>query len=68
MTSTLPTAPAGVTAVMEVSLTTVKLAAFAAPNLTSVASVKAEPVMVTVAPPAGSPTSGDTLVTAGALM
>ena len=48
-TSTTPV-PAGTTAVISVSLTTVKLVAGVAPNSTAVAPVKHEPVIVTVVP------------------
>ncbi len=36
------------------------------PNMTALAPVKPEPVMVTVAPPAGRPPAGLTAVTTGA--
>src|SRR2546427_4578806 len=61
-TSTVPAAWAGLTAVMVVSLTMVKLVAAVAPNFTAVAPVKPEPLIVTaVAPPTG-PLSGATPV------
>ena len=65
VTSSMPTAPAGAVAVMEVSEFTVKLLAGTVPNVTAVASVKPVPVTVTVLPPALGPEPGDTPVTAG---
>ena len=50
VTSTVPL-PAGLTAVIWVSLLTLKLAAAVAPNETLVALVKPVPVMVTLVPP-----------------
>src|ERR1700694_3231353 len=64
LTSTTPV-PAGLVAVIVVSLVTVKLAA-AAPKLTAVAPVKAEPPIVTGVPPASGPLLGVTELTAGA--
>jgi hypothetical protein len=66
VTSTVPAASAGVTAVIVVALTTVKLAADTLPNLTALAPVKPVPVIVTLVPPAVGPLVGDTAVTVGA--
>jgi hypothetical protein len=52
VTSTGPSACAGVTVVIEVSLLTIKFEAFVAPYLTLVAPVKPVPVTVTFWPPA----------------
>ena len=57
-----PTAPAvaaaGLTAVMDVGLLTVKLVAAVLPNDTAVAPVKPVPVIATVVPPASGPPAG----------
>jgi hypothetical protein len=58
--------PAGEVAVIEVAEFTVKLAAFAAPNFTAVALVKAVPVFVTEVAPSAGPDVGEFEVTAGA--
>src|SRR5205807_5741669 len=63
-TSTVP-APAGDLAVIEVADLTVKLAAFADPNLIAVAPVKLVPVMVTEVPPVAGPSAGFNLVIVG---
>ncbi len=63
VTSTVPL-PAGLVAVIWVSLLNVKLATVE-PNETPVASVKPEPVMVTLVPPAADPLVGLMLVTDG---
>ena len=65
-TFTDPAEFAGVVAVIEVALLTVKLVAATPPNLTTVAPVKLVPVIVTLAPPAVGPELGLTLVTVGA--
>ena len=65
-TSTAPTEPAGVVAVIEVALTTVTPVAAAPPNVTAGAPVKLVPVMVTDVPPAVGPEFGLTLLTVGA--
>ena len=52
VTSTVPTAWAGVVALMLVAPTTSKSAAASVPKSTSVAPVKLVPVMVTSVPPA----------------
>ena len=69
MTSTL-VAPAntrdGVTAVIEVSETTVTELAAVPPIVTAVAPVKPVPVMVTLVPPALGPALGEIAVTVGA--
>jgi hypothetical protein len=57
---------AGAVAVIDVSDVTVKLVAGVPPKSTAVAPVKAVPVMVTDAPPAVVPTTGETTVTVGA--
>ncbi len=51
VTSTVPV-PAGLSAVIEVSLTTVTFVAAVVPNSTAVAPVKLVPVIVTSVPPA----------------
>src|SRR5438093_929159 len=66
VTSTPPAACAGDTAVIELSVSTVKLAAFIAPNFTEVAPVKCEPLIVTDVPPALGPAVGFSDVTTGA--
>ena len=67
VTTTLlaPTVPAGVTAVIEVALTTVRLVAAAPPMVTPVAPVKLVPVIVTEVPPAIGPVEGLIAVTVG---
>ena len=67
VTSTLavPALPAGVVAVIEVELTTVKLVAVAPPIVTAVAPVKSVPVMVTACTPASGPDDGLIAVTSG---
>src|SRR5690606_38361241 len=65
-TSTAPAAWAGVTAVIWVALSTVKLAAGVPPNVTAVASVRSVPVSVTLVPPATGPVAGATAVRVGA--
>ena len=67
VTSTVPAAPAGAVAVIEVALLTVKVVAAVAPNLTPVAPVKLVPVMVTEVPPAVGPELGLTEETVGTL-
>ena len=57
--------PAGETAVTVVGDSTVKLAAFVPPNVTAVASLRFEPVIVTVVPPVEGPVVGEMLVTVG---
>ena len=49
--------PAGLTAVIELALTTVTLVAWAVPKLTDVTPVKPVPMIVTVVPPAAGPDS-----------
>ena len=61
----VPKAPAGVVAVIEVELTTVKLGTAAPPIVTAVAPVKPVPVMVTDCPPASGPDGGLIAVTSG---
>ena len=65
VTSTVPAAPAGDVAVIDVALFTVKLAAAVAPNFTLVAPVKPVPVMATLVPPAVGPPTGEMEVTMG---
>ena len=60
---TFPAEPAGVVVVMEVALTTLKLATAVLPNITAVALVKFVPVIVTGVPPAVVPLLGETDVT-----
>lgn len=66
-TLTVPRLFAGVTAVMVVPLTTVKLRAAVLPNLTAVAPVRLVPVIVTEVPPAVGPLLGETNVTVDGL-
>jgi len=65
VTSTVPAASAGETAVIDVALFTVKLAAAVPPNVTAVAPVRFVPVIVTVVPPVVGPLFGLMAVTAG---
>ena len=65
MTSTVPAAPAGDLAVIDVAEFTVTKVAFAAPNFTAVAPVRFVPVMVTVVPPNVGPAVGEMEVTVG---
>ena len=65
VTSTVPV-PAGLAAVIAVSLTTVKLVAAVVPKSTAVAPVKLVPVIVTEVPPAAGPLVGLRPVTVGA--
>src|SRR6516162_9703639 len=65
VTFTVPV-PAGLSAVIEVSLTTVTFVAATVPKSTAVAPVKPVPVIVTVVPPAGGPLVGLMAVTVGA--
>jgi hypothetical protein len=66
VTSTVePAVPDGETAVIWVSLTTLKLAAAVGPKFTAVAPVKLVPVIVTVVPPVASPDVGEIDVTMG---
>lgn len=57
--------PAGVIAVISVSLTTVKLVAAVPPMVTEVAPVKPLPVIVTEVPPATGPVAGEMLAKIG---
>ncbi len=57
VTSTVPL-PAGLVAVIWVSLLTVKPLAAVGPNETPVAPMKPEPVIVTLVPPAAGPLVG----------
>ena len=68
VTATLcaPEDPAGVTAVIEVSLTTTTLVAAFAPIFTVLAPVKFVPVMVIAVPPLVEPEVGNTLAIVGA--
>lgn len=65
-TLAVPAVPAGVVAVISVSLTTERLVAVAPPMVTAVAPVKPVPVMVTAVPPAVVPDVGEILVNVGA--
>ena len=65
VTWTMPTSPAGEVAVIEATLTKVKLVAGVPPNDTLVAPVKLVPVIVTVVPPAVGPEVGLIKETAG---
>ena len=68
LTSTVPAGPAGVSQVIEVTLTTVKplVQALAGPMSAAVAPMNPVPVMVRAVPPAVMPLSGATPVTVGA--
>lgn len=61
-----PDVPAGVTAVIDVGDTTVKLAAATPPTVTLVAPVKLVPVIVIEVPPPTGPDTGLTPVMVGA--
>ena len=61
-----PAAPAGVTAVMEVALTTLTLVAATPPTVTLLAPVKLVPVMVIAVLPEAGPDDGLTLAMVGA--
>ena len=65
VTSTVPAAPAGEVAVIEVALLTVNDTE-AVPNFTAVVPVKLVPVIVTLVPPAVVPDVGLMAVTVGA--
>ena len=67
VTFTVPAAPAGAVAVIEVEETTVTPVAAFAPKLTAVAPVKFVPVMVTLVPVVVGPAAGLTAVTVGVL-
>ncbi len=64
--SMVPAEELGSVAVIVVELTTVKLAAFVAPNLTAVAPIKFVPVKVTVVVPPSGPLVALMEVTVGA--
>ena len=66
VTSTVPAAPAGDTAVSDVLLATITPVAEVVPNMTEVAPVRAVPVTVTTVPPAVVPLVGETPETVGA--
>jgi hypothetical protein len=66
VTSTGPV-PCGLTAVIEVALTMVKLVPGVAPKFTAVAPAKPVPVIVTSVPPADVPEFGLTAPTDGAV-
>ena len=61
-----PAVPAGVTAVIEVALTTFTPVAATPPTVTLLAPVKLVPVMVIAVPPAVGPEAGLTLAIVGA--
>ncbi len=65
VTSTVPV-PAGLSAVMVLSLTTVTFVAAVVPKSTTVAPVNPVPVIVTSVPPAAGPVVGERPVTTGA--
>ena len=65
VTSTDPV-PAGATAVIWLALSTLKLVAFVAPNLTAVAPVKLVPAITTEVAPLAGPEVGVMLVIVGA--
>ena len=65
-TLAVPAVPAGVSAVIEVALTTVTLVAAVPPIVTPVAPVKSVPVIVTLVPPAIGPLAGLIPLTVGA--
>ena len=64
VTSTVPSEPAGMSAVIWVGDTTVNVVVVA-PNFTAVAPESEVPVIVTWPPPASSEEDGDSEVTAG---
>ena len=64
-TSCAPATPAGLSAVKEVSLVTVRPVTLCPPIVTDCTSVKPEPVMVIGVPPASGPTIGAMAVTSG---
>ena len=64
-TSTVPWLCAGVTAMIDVGLLTLKLAAGVPPNVTDVASLRSVPLMTTLVPPLVDPVLGETDVTVG---
>ena len=64
-TSRAPATPAGVTALIVVSLVTVKLAAATPPMVTAEAAVKLVPEIVTLVPPIAGPALGAMPVTVG---
>jgi hypothetical protein len=66
VTSMVPEASAGATAVIAVSDTIVKLVAAVAPNVTALAPVKFVPVIVTTLPPLTDPSVALTALTVGA--
>ena len=66
VTSTVPAAPAGAVAVIDVEVTTVNDVAAVAPNLTAVTPVKSAPVIVTLVPPVTGPVAGLMLAMVGA--
>src|SRR5205823_9710620 len=65
VTSVFPAGSADVTALIDVALFTVRLAALMRPNLTAVVPVKFVPVILVVVPPPTGPLLGDTPVTVG---
>ena len=65
VTSTVPAAPAGDVAVIDVAEFTVMPVAFTAPNFTTVAPARFVPVMVTVVAPVVGPAVGEMEVTVG---
>jgi hypothetical protein len=67
VTSTGPAEPAGLVALIEVAVLTVKVLAATDPNFTKDTSVKLVPVIVTPVPPAAGPAFGTTDVTVGRL-
>ena len=64
VTSTAPV-PAGEVAVIDVGELTLKEAAGVEPNVTALAPLRFEPVIVTLVAPAAGPSAGATLVTLG---
>ena len=68
VTATLfaPAVPVGVSAVIEVALTTTTLVAAMPPTVTLVAPVKLAPVIVNAVPAASGPEAGLTVVMVGA--
>ena len=65
-TSFAPTKPAGVTAVMEVALTTTTLVAATPPTFTVAPAIKFVPAIVMVFPAVSGPDAGNTLAIVGA--
>jgi hypothetical protein len=68
VTVTAPALPAGLTAVIEVPLTTTTLVAATLPNFTVAPAAKLVPLIVTAVPPTVDPLLGETPLTVGEAM